>query len=82
MRGYTQTVRFDEVRYRATKRGPCARCQKVHQRVRVFWQTLNPWNCAANGAPKTREQIMMELRHQAVNWQHDPIEPCRPRGRG
>lgn len=44
---------------------------KKRRRQKRFWQTINPWNTRADGLPKTREDILAELRAEAAAWQRD-----------
>jgi hypothetical protein len=60
------TYRFPSVTLQAARKKDGKRQQKT------FSQTLNPFNKAADGTPKTREQIMAELREEADRWKNEP----------
>lgn len=61
---------FQEVVYKATKKGICPVCGKHATRTsgKRFMQTLNPFNTNADGKPKTRQEIMDELRAKSAVW--------------
>jgi hypothetical protein len=61
------TIRFEEVSLRARKRWKDAD-GKRHQETKKFFQTMNPFNKAADGWPKTRYQIMEELMTEREFW--------------
>ncbi|MGW7001321.1 hypothetical protein ACWGCW_00485 [Streptomyces sp. NPDC054933] len=70
------TYRFQEVPLYATKNVRCAGgCGKKVRRQRKFSQTLNPFNKAADGSPKTSKQIYAELGEKAKAWKTEP-ETC------
>lgn len=69
-------VTFDEVSYRATKSGVCS-CGKRASRSEKFWQTLNPFNKNATGSPKTRDEILNELKESAQAWRNAPVRHAR-----
>lgn len=60
------TYRFQSVTLQAARKKDGKRQQKT------FSQTLNPFNKAADGTPKTREQILVELREEADRWKNEP----------
>lgn len=60
------TYHFESVTFKSTRTRDGKRQQKT------FTQTLNPFNKAADGTPKTREQILAELREEAYQWQATP----------
>ncbi|MGW2740552.1 hypothetical protein ACWC4D_40965 [Streptomyces sp. NPDC001288] len=71
------TYRFQEVPLHGTKTVQCSGgCGKKLRRQRKFFQTLNPFNKAADGRPKTVQQIYAELTEQAEQWKAAP-ETCR-----
>jgi hypothetical protein len=53
---------FEEVALTAAKTVNGKRRQKK------FYQTLNPFNKNKNGVPKTRGEILDELRNQIEEW--------------
>lgn len=69
------TYRFQEVPLYGTKNVPCSGCGKKLRRQRKFFQTLNPFNKAADGSPKTVTQINAELTEQIKQWKQEP-ETC------
>lgn len=62
-------TRFDDVKYRATKRCSCTRCDKIVRRSKTFSQTLNPFNKNKDGIPKNRGEILEDLVVEAKDWQ-------------
>ncbi|MCP3820124.1 hypothetical protein NLX86_19085 [Streptomyces sp. A3M-1-3] len=63
------TTRFERVPLTATKSVPCTGCGKKVRRQRTFEQTINPYNKNADGIPKSRIDILHELKTQADAWQ-------------
>ena len=70
---FTRTVRFEEVKSYYEKRGACAGCGKQVVRKTSFSQTINPFNKAADGSPKTHRQILDELNEKGRLWKLEPI---------
>jgi hypothetical protein len=66
---------FEEVKVRVSKRVTCPVCGKRRNIRKSFYQTLNPFNVNADGAPKSRSEIQLELAHEARAWVLEP-EPC------
>ena len=62
------TYKFDEVSIRGTKKWKDPATGKPRQQSRKFWQTISPFNRTTDGPPKTREQIMEELRAERAAW--------------
>lgn len=69
------TYTFREVPLYGTKTVPCSGCGKKLRRQRKFSQTLNPFNKAADGRPKTAKQIQDELATEIRQWEQEP-ETC------
>jgi hypothetical protein len=61
----SETIRYAEVKHKASKRLPCSMCGKPVRRSATFSKTLS--------AETTREQITAELREQAAAWQLEPV---------
>ncbi|CAN7640535.1 hypothetical protein [Paraburkholderia terricola] len=61
-------VRFEEVSIKRTFRWRDPVTGKPRQETKKFWQTVNPFNIGADGSPKTRGAIMLELEQQARLW--------------
>jgi hypothetical protein len=59
-------VTFNEVSIKATKRWK--EDGKTRMKTRKFYQTLNPFNKNADGAAKTRDQIMTEITAERDAW--------------
>lgn len=60
-------ITFEVVKYTATKRVRCPD-GRTRTRQRTFEQTINPFNKGADGAVKTRPEILEELRAEAAAW--------------
>lgn len=67
-------IRFQEVRATRSKSGTCAVCGKTARRQTAFFQTLNPFNKNADGYPKTRYEIMLELNVRLDEWEKLPVK--------
>jgi hypothetical protein len=67
--------RFDEVSTRREKSVKCLGCGKRLRRAKRFYQTINPFNTNADGAIKSRAEIMSELQAEAAAWMNKP-EKC------
>lgn len=63
------TYRFEKVPLTATKSVPCTICGKKVRRQRTFMQTINPFNKHTDGIPKSRVDILRELKAQADDWE-------------
>lgn len=44
---------------------------KPRQKTMTFEQTINPFNKDKDGFPKTREQIMHELKRERDRWESE-----------
>jgi hypothetical protein len=42
---------------------------RKRQMTKKFWQSINPWNCGADGRPKTREDILREVQADRDKWE-------------
>ena len=69
-------ITFDEVNLYGEKTVKCAVCGKRIKRRRKFYQTLNPWNKGPDGLPKTRDDILTDLRQGRDAWLQAP-ETCQ-----
>ena len=67
-------VNFQEVALKATKRWTDASGKK-RQQTKKFWQTISPFNKAADGSPKSREQVMQEIKAQRDEWMKQEPRP-------
>ena len=67
-------TRFGEIGLTGRKAFKCA-CGRRVRRSRRFYQTLNPWNKNAAGAPKSQAEILAECREQFVAW-FRTNDPC------
>lgn len=64
----TRRINFDEVAVKGTKQWIDKDTGKRRQETRKFFQTVNPFNKGANGLPKTRDQILDEIRAERDAW--------------
>lgn len=69
-------IDFSEVSLYGEKTVKCTVCGKRLTRQKKFWQTLNPFNRRPDGLPKTRDDILNELRQELEAWRQAP-ETCR-----
>lgn len=63
---------FEVVSHSVTKRWVDA-AGKKRQQTRKFEQTINPYNRAADGLPKSREQIRVEIYAQGEAWLKESV---------
>lgn len=82
MSGYRVTHRFEEVVFKAVRRGTCPVCGKKGSRTSgaSFSQTINPFNKNSKGQTKTYIEIMDELRPRAKAWEAEQFYhvKCEP----
>lgn len=62
----TQRIRFQEVWVKGVRRW--VENGKRKQETKIFMQTINPFNKGEDGLPKSREQILEEIRHERDKW--------------
>jgi len=62
------TYKFERVTRYVTKYVKCRGCSARLKRSATLGQTINPFNKGANGVPKTRLQIVLELEDEAGTW--------------
>ena len=65
-------VKFEEIKFQATKTGKCQCGQRV-KRSKTFTQTMNPWNRNKEGLLKNRDEIIEELEVEAIKWKEKPV---------
>ena len=63
----TRTVHFEEVSIKATRRWIDSDGKK-RQQTKKFYQTLNPHNRNSEGNPKSRQQIIEEIKAERDEW--------------
>lgn len=61
-------LKFEEVSIKRTFRWRDPATGNVRQETKKFFQTINPFNTAGDGSPKSRGQILAELERQARLW--------------
>lgn len=67
------TTRYQEIRIRAKRRGPCTVCGKRVDRIKYFAQTVNPFNKVASGSrAKTAAEVRASVQEQADAWDPAP----------
>ena len=75
---------FTKITQLVHKTGRCPKCGARRTRSTTLYQTLNPFNRAANGSPKSAAEIRAELRQEAATWSPDFTcaigSPCRNKG--
>jgi hypothetical protein len=67
------TLKFDEVELKELRAGKCSACGKRTRRRIKVWQTMNPFNVNEAGVPKTREEIVGELREELAEEIRRPL---------
>lgn len=63
---------FNEVAIKRTRRWKDPESGKNRQETRKFFQTINPFNTNAEGLPKSREEIMDEIKAEGDKWLAEP----------
>lgn len=63
---------FNEVSVKAVKRWKDPVSGKPRQETRKFFQTINPFNKNAKGVPKSRDEIMAEIKKERDDWLAGP----------
>lgn len=66
------TYRFDGPRMQVAKNLPCPKCGKRMRRQRTFQHTVNPFNKRPDGTPKTWDEVLDDVRAEAVAWRDQP----------
>ncbi len=61
-------VNFQEVSVKGTRRWKDAEGKK-RQQTKKFFQTISPFNKNADGSPKTREQILIQIKAERDAWE-------------
>lgn len=61
-------VDFNKVERRVSVSFKCAGCGKRRARSTTIWNTVNPFNKAPNGLPKTQEQVRDDVDRQVDEW--------------
>jgi hypothetical protein len=72
---------FDVVKWQASKTVKCLSCGKTLKRAKTFDQSINPFNKNAQGEPKSRAEILIELKARAAEWGTKPeyCHNCLPK---
>lgn len=68
------TVRYEEVKARATRKGRCPTCGKRSVRTCTFTNTVNPFNTNPDGLPKTYAEVVRHVEQMAADWAPTPAE--------
>lgn len=66
------TITYDEVKSKATARGPCPICGKTNTRSTTCTETINPFNRNADGEPKTPAEVRASVDAKARAWKPPP----------
>lgn len=76
------TYTFTKITQPVRKTGRCPECGARRTRSTTLYQTLSPFNRAADGSPKSVAEIRAELRQEAATWQPDFMcsDDCAARG--
>ena len=69
----TVHYRFDEVSLSTRRAGKCSGCGKRTTRTIRVYQTVNPFNKNAKGIPKSREEILDEVRRELGEQKAKPL---------
>jgi hypothetical protein len=68
----TITIRYDEVKAQAVRKGPCPRCGRKTTRRRTFTMTISPYNRNPNGTVRTPAEVQEAVDALAAGWKPDP----------
>ncbi|TDR82163.1 hypothetical protein [Paludibacterium purpuratum] len=66
---------FVKVTLTATRTWKDPATGKRRSQTKTFFQTLNPFNRNADGQPKTRDEIYVELRAESEAWKTGRAAP-------
>ena len=67
-------ISYTEVSHTAKRRVTCTVCGKKFNRQRTFTNTINPFNKAESGVPKTFDEVKADVILLAQQWQ--PESDC------
>ena len=70
------TTRFARVEVRAQRKGKCETCGKRWTKTKTFWHSVNPFNRRDDGTPKTRAEVLQDVRTEADSWNPEPHCPA------
>jgi hypothetical protein len=77
----TYTTTFSKISRIFKKTGKCPACGRQATRSKTVWHTANPFNKdPETGAPRTREQILVEVAREGHAWRAEPVyhKGCEP----
>lgn len=80
MYGPTETTRFATVERKRSLTGKCTVCGARCSRTYKASQTINPWNRRADGAPKSRAEIVEELDAEIAKLLAGPLTHSKCEG--
>lgn len=64
----TYTMKFEEIRVKATRRWVDPVTGNKRQETKKFWQTISPFNKNPDGSRKTSDQILAEVKAERDAW--------------
>ena len=67
----TRTIRFEPIKWPASKNLPCPDCGKKVRRQKTFEMTISPFNKNPDGTVRTRPEINAALRDKAAAWEQE-----------
>lgn len=73
-------IYFEKVSLYGSKAGKCG-CGKRRQRKVTITNTINPFNKNSEGAPKSREEVLADVKKELDAWYAEPIycDNCEPK---
>ncbi len=73
-------VNFTKVERRAEKSFKCAKCGKRCKRATTIWNTVNGFNKAPTGWPKTYDQVLADVEREVAAWKASTVHcaSCAP----
>ncbi|HDL7013690.1 TPA: hypothetical protein PXM26_002024 [Yersinia enterocolitica] len=72
-------IDFREVSITRVRAGKCDVCGKRCQQKKKFYQTLNQFNKNSDGAVKSRDEILLEVKIEGDKWLESSLrhEKCK-----
>jgi hypothetical protein len=61
-------ITFESIKASAAAHFKCTECGKRRKRATTIEHTVSPFNKNANGVPKSREQVQLDVQREARAW--------------
>ncbi len=76
----TRTVIFERIAYGGIRNGSCPTCGKKSTRKKTFTMTVSPFNTNPDGSVRTRQEVYLAVKAEAIEWGKSPAyhTKCEP----